>query len=113
MPKYLIDANLPYYFNLWNSENYIHQFDLDPKASDRSIWNYAKERNLTIVTKDSDFSNRILMAQPPPKVIHIKFGNKDMNHFFDLVNTFWNEVLEMNESHKLVNMYEERIEGIK
>ncbi len=28
MPKYLIDVNLPYYFSLWNTLDYIHQNDI-------------------------------------------------------------------------------------
>ncbi len=42
MPSYLIDANLPYYFSLWNNENYIHQNDLNNEAKDSQIWEYAK-----------------------------------------------------------------------
>ena len=113
MPKYIIDVNLPYFFNLWNSEDYIHQLDVNPKASDKSIWEYAKENNLTVITKDSDFSNRILISSPPPKIIHIKLGNKKMSEFHSRINSIWSEVLEMNEKHKLVNVYDDRIEGIQ
>ena len=81
MTKYLIDVNLPLYFGLWNNETYIHQLNLNPKADDQTIWEYAKEKKLTIITKDSDFSNRILITAPPPKVIHIKLGNMKMKDF--------------------------------
>ena len=37
MPKYLIDANLPYYFSLWNNSNFIHVKDLDDSWSDEII----------------------------------------------------------------------------
>jgi len=33
-PKYLIDANLPYYFSLWEGEEFIHQTDLGDTWSD-------------------------------------------------------------------------------
>lgn len=75
MVKFLIDANLPYHFNLWNYDEFIHVGDLDDTWSDEVIWNYAKNNDLTIVSKDSDFSNRIITATPPPRVIHIKIGN--------------------------------------
>ena len=38
MPKFLIDINLPYYFSLWNSPEFIHQKDLNSKWSDEEIW---------------------------------------------------------------------------
>ena len=71
MPSYLIDVNLPYYFSYWRSDEYIHQIDLQNDADDYEIWQYAKERGLTIVTKDADFSDRMLLSEPPPRVIHI------------------------------------------
>ena len=71
MPKYLIDANLPYYFSLWSGNDFIHVFDLNDEWSDSEIWEYAKGQNLTIVTKDVDFSDRMLMSDPPPKVIYL------------------------------------------
>lgn len=113
MVQFLIDVNLPYYFKLWNSENYLHQREINDEAKDTEIWNYAKKHQLTIVTKDSDFSNRILLDEPPPKVIHIKLGNCKMNEFYKIINKVWNDVLELNSTHKLVNVFSQRIEGIK
>lgn len=113
MAEYLIDVNLPYYFKLWNTSEYIHQTDINPLAKDKEIWEYAKENNLTIITKDSDLSNRILFKDPPPKVIHIKVGNVSMNVFHRLINSSWKEVIKMSDSHKLVNVYKDKIEGIK
>lgn len=55
MAIYLIDVNLPYHFSLWNNENYVHQKDVDDKAKDSQIWQFAKDNNMTVITKDSDF----------------------------------------------------------
>ncbi|MEO8074626.1 MAG: DUF5615 family PIN-like protein [Acidobacteriota bacterium] len=52
-----------------------------------TLWNYAKENNLTIITKDADFSNRIIFQEPPPKVIHIRFGNMKMREFYAVLTT--------------------------
>ena len=87
--------------------------DIDPKAKDEQIWEYAKQHNLTIITKDSDFSNRILVSFPPPKVIHIKFGNLKMNEFHSLIINNWVEVLELSKGNKLVNVYKDSLEGIE
>ena len=53
MVKYLIDANLPYYFSLWNNNSYQHVIDIDPHMKDSEIWAYAKEKDMTIVSKDA------------------------------------------------------------
>lgn len=112
MKKYLIDTNLPYFFGLWKTEEFIHQNDLNPKTKDKVIWRYAKQYNLTIITKDADFSNRMLLSDPPPRVIHIKFGNLTMSKFYDVIHKNWNIITEMSACHKLVNVYIDRIEGV-
>lgn len=80
MPKFLVDVNLPYFFSLWKNEDFIHQFDINDAWPDNKIWSYAKEHQLTIITKDSDFSNKILFHTPPPKVIHVRFGKLKMKN---------------------------------
>ena len=112
MAKFLIDVNLPYYFSLWKSEDYIHQQDIDDTWSDSQIWRYAQEKNLTIISKDADFSNRILLKQPPPKVIHIRYGNMKMREFFLTTTRVWEQVLSLNQTHKLVNVFKDHLEGI-
>ena len=82
MPKFLIDVNLPYHFSLWKGEDYIHQKDIDDEWTDTQIWNYARENDLTIISKDSDFSTRVIFHVPPPRVIHIRLGNLKMRESF-------------------------------
>ena len=112
MAQFLVDANLPYYFSLWHNEDFIHQVDLGDSWTDEQIWQYAKENNLTIITKDADFSNRILLKEPPPKVIHMRIGNLKMREFFLLITKIWEQVKILNKDYKLVNVFQDRIEGI-
>ena len=112
MPKYLIDVNLPYFFSLWHSTDYIHQKDIDDEWSDQVIWDYAKSNNLTIITKDSDFSTKILFNDPPPRVIHIRVGNLLMKDFFSCIQNCWLDVLELNKTNKHVTVFYNRIEAI-
>ena len=113
MLKFLIDVNLPFYISIWNSPEYIHQKNIDDKWKDAEIWEYARDKNLTIITKDIDFSNKILFHNPPPKVIHIRYGNRKMKPFNEGITKVWNEVIKMNSNHKLVNVFIDRIEGIE
>jgi len=113
MPKYLIDVNLPYRFSIWNSPEFTHQKDINDEWSDEQIWGYAKSNNLTIVTKDSDFASKMIFRNPPPRVVHIKFGNMKMKEFHSLTTAVWNEIAEASEKYKLVTVFKDRIEGIQ
>lgn len=112
MAKYLIDINLPYYFSLWNNEDYIHQSDISNTAEDTDIWGYAKLNNLTILTKDADFSNRIILSQPPPRVIHIRIGNASVRDFHNILNLIWDDVLALSNTHKLVTVFKDKVEAM-
>ena len=113
MAKFLIDANLPYHFSIWKGPNFIHQYDLGDTWTDEEIWNYAKENNLTIVSKDADFSNRIVVSNPPPKVIHLKIGNMKLKELYAFTSGVWNEVVQLSKSSKLVSVYKDKIEGME
>jgi len=112
VPKYLIDANLPYRFSVWNTPDYIHQKDIDDQWTDEQIWQYAKNENLTIVTKDADFLNKMILSEPPPRIIHIRFGNMRMNMFFTFVKNIWDNVTQLSTENKIVSVYKDRIETI-
>jgi len=66
MSKYLIDVNLPSRFSVWASNEYEHVVHINDELKDSEIWEYAKENSLTIVTKDTDFSDMIMLNNPPP-----------------------------------------------
>ncbi|MGZ5198080.1 MAG: DUF5615 family PIN-like protein [Bacteroidia bacterium] len=113
MTKYLVDVNLPKYFSIWKHENYLHVSELDSKWSDTKIWNYAKENDLVIITKDADFYSKIIVSTPPPKVIHLKIGNFRIKELHEFLSRIWNDVEVLIASCKLVTIYADRIEGLK
>ncbi len=45
------------------------------EADDVAIWEYAKEKELIIVSKDTDFHQRSLLYGAPPKVVWLRVGN--------------------------------------
>lgn len=113
MLKFLIDVNLPLHLSIWNSQEFCHQKDINDEWKDSQIWQYAKDHNLTIITKDIDFSNKILSRNPPPKVIHIRYDNMKMKPFYENISVVWEQIIEMNSNHKLVNVFIDRIEVIE
>ncbi|WP_399212839.1 MULTISPECIES: DUF5615 family PIN-like protein [unclassified Synechococcus] len=51
---------------------FTHVGELGRGMSDGEIWEYARLQELVIVTKDTDFSNRIMFNTPPPWVAHLR-----------------------------------------
>ncbi len=112
MPRYLIDANLPYYFSVWHGPDFVHVKDLNEEWKDSEVWAYAKQHGLIIVSKDADFSDRVLLSQPPPRVIHVKLGNMKIGAFHHAISKVWDKVDELSQRCKLVQIFHDRIEGI-
>lgn len=44
-------------------------------ATDREIWDYAREHGHVITSKDSDFRQLAFLYGPPPKVVWLRVGN--------------------------------------
>lgn len=44
-------------------------------ADDSAIWEYAKQNDYALVSKDSDFQQRSLFYGTPPKFIWLRVGN--------------------------------------
>jgi len=113
MARFLIDVNLPYRFSLWAEHDCLHMRDLGEHWSDSEIWRHAREQDLVIVSKDADFSDRALISHPPPRVVHIRYGNMKMRDFHALIGRHWPTILALCPSHRLIRVYEDRIEAIE
>jgi predicted nuclease of predicted toxin-antitoxin system len=64
---FLLDENLPNNLQFTPSLPVQHVRELGQSLTDKDIWIYAKEHNLVIVTKDTDFTEQILISEPHPK----------------------------------------------
>jgi predicted nuclease of predicted toxin-antitoxin system len=53
---------------------HVHYVGLESEDDDK-VWEYAREHQLTIVSKDSDFHEKSLLKGYPPKVVWIRRGN--------------------------------------
>ncbi len=54
-------------------------------STDTNIWEYAKNENYIIVSKDNDFRQRSFLFGSPPKVIWISVGNSGTKIIKDLL----------------------------
>lgn len=113
MKGFLVDVNLPRNTSIWRDDEFIFVVEIDPKMKDSDIWHYAKTNDLTILTKDSDFSNRIVVSDPPPKVVHFQIGNMRLHKFKRFIDEHWPAIKAHLTDHKLVIVFRERIEVIE
>jgi len=113
MKGFLFDENLPGRIKFTPSFSVTHVSTLGISLTDTEIWEYARLNDLTIVTKDVDFSDRIIISSPPPRVVHSRFGNMRKRDFHSLLTKIWPRVEELILTHRLVNVYINRIEAIK
>jgi predicted nuclease of predicted toxin-antitoxin system len=112
MRGFLLDENLPSRLRFSPSLPLFSVLDVGRPASDSEIWNFARQRDLVIVSKDADFSDRIMLSSPPPKVVHLRFGNLRSSEFHVLLARVWPNVEALLSTNKLVNVYRDRLESI-
>ena len=113
MNGFLLDENLPANLRFTPTFPVIHVSVLGESPSDTQIWQYAKQNGLAIVTKDADFSDRLMVDSSPPKVVHLRFGNMRQRTFQALLATVWSNIEALIVDHKLIDVYQDRIEAIR
>lgn len=87
--KFLIDNNLSYkLINKLNSVSLdaVHVKNvLTVYTLDNHIWEFARENELVIITKDNDFDELSQLYGCPPKVVHLLYGNKSTEYVSNLI----------------------------
>ena len=96
----LIEADFPNCFH-------VKDIPVTQPATDAAIWNFAKEKNFTIVTHDDDFEKLLLQKRIPPKVIILKSFNQNTKQIVttllakkDIIDSFIN-----NEELMILEIY--------
>jgi len=99
--KLLLDQNLsPHFvrllFDLYPNSLHVIDVGLD-RSLDKVVWNYARQHEYLIVTKDVDFSELSLIIGFPPKVIWIRRGNCSTHDIETILREKFNSINAMNE----------------
>jgi predicted nuclease of predicted toxin-antitoxin system len=113
MKGFLFDENLPHVPSVQTGLPITHVLDLGSRLTDSQLWAHAQQLDLAIVTKDADFSQRIVLGLPPPRVIHLRVGNMRGRDFAAWLERIWPQIESAIATHKLVNVYRDRIEAVK
>ena len=99
--KLLFDQNLsphlPRYL-IKEFPNSLHVRDVGLAcADDWAVWSYAKDNDLVIVSKDSDFHQMSFTFGAPPKVVWIQSGNCSTEYILDKLKASRSSILEFGE----------------
>ena len=112
MKGFLFDENIPTRLKFSPRLPIIPIVKIARNPTDSQIWEYARKHDLVIVSKDADFSDRMITRMPPPRVVHLRFGNLRGTEFHTLLARVWPQIHSLLRTHKLVNVYTDRLEGV-
>ncbi|WP_420595450.1 DUF5615 family PIN-like protein [Deinococcus sp.] len=107
-----MDENLPAPLRFVLPGRVIHARELGEACTDTLLWQTAREQKLVILTKDTDFYDRILLSSPPPWVVQLLCGNLRKRALLDLLGVAWPSVQALLPEHKLVQIRLDTVEGI-
>jgi predicted nuclease of predicted toxin-antitoxin system len=110
---FLFDENVPIPLRFVPSLPVFHATSIGPSPSDRELWTYATQNAFVLVSKDTDFADRIMDATPPPWVVHLRFGNLRRAAFETLLANIWPRVESLLPLHKLIRVFADRIESVR
>jgi len=112
MKGWLLDQNLPARLTFAPSLPFTPATALGPNPTDSQLWLHAQAHRLAIVTKDADFSGRIILQTPPPWIVHLRFGNLSRRDYHATLARLWPQIESLLRAHKLINVYTDRVEAV-
>ena len=113
MKGFLLDENLPDQPRWKLPLPVTHSTQIAKSPSDEAIWEYARARKLVIITKDADFTERAMLSEPPPWVVHLRVGNLRRKQFYEFLSRNLAKIVAHLPAAKLVSVYLDRIETIE
>ncbi len=85
----------------------IHTKNLPEKneTSDNEIIRLSSERNLVVITKDSDFYHSHLIRHEPEKLLLVRTGNMKIKELKELFDAYFNQIVSGFEEHDLIELH--------
>ena len=112
MNRLLIDENLPFSLGSRLGVDYIHAPQIAEQASDSLLWQQARENDWVVLTRDTDFFDRLLVRGTPPKIVWVRLGNVRKNDLLRMLEDRWPAVQKLLKLHDLVEVYSDRLEAL-
>jgi predicted nuclease of predicted toxin-antitoxin system len=82
--------------DLFPGSVHVSSVQLDT-ATDREVWEYAREHGYIITTKDADFSELGVVWGFPPKVIWIRRGNCSTKEIEQLIRDNYEAISDLGD----------------
>ena len=107
--RFLVDAQLPPALARLLTERghvaeHVADIGLLP-ASDAEIWRYALEHGATLIIKDEDFADRVVLGGWAPVVVWVRIGNTTRRALLDWFGPLIDQVIAMIDSgERLIEM---------
>lgn len=103
--KLLLDQNLSYRLikvleQAYPNSNQVSLLDVGD-ATDKAIWDYAKENDYAIVTLDADFHEYSVLWEGPPLIVWLKCGNQPKAVIADKLLENQDEIQHANEDQSI------------
>lgn len=109
----LIDENLPASLATTLPVSCSHATDLGTQPTDTQLWKHARAKNWIILTRDTDFFNRLMLEGPPPKVIWVRLGNIRRKDIEDLLARLWPSISELLLTADLIEIHPDSLEAFQ
>ena len=113
MKHLLIDENLPASLANLLPVPCSHATDIGQQPSDSELWRHARQHDWTILTRDTDFFDRIMLEGPPPKVIWVRLGNIRKADLESLLLRLWPAICKLLADADLIEVHPTALEAIK
>ncbi len=113
MNHLLIDENLPASLADVLPQDCSHATELGAQPTDLQLWSHARERNWTILTRDTDFFDRLMLDEPPPKVIWVRLGNIRRKDLENMLLRLWPRITELLETADLIEIHPDSLEAFQ
>ena len=100
--KLLFDQNLSprlatQLADLFPESDHVYSLGLD-RSNDTVVWDYARDHDFLLVTKDADFSDIATLRGFPPKVVWLRLGNCTTAQIEALLRLHFDAVTQLAES---------------
>lgn len=108
----LIDENLPSSLAQLLPVRTTHATDLFTQATDAQLWEIARENNWILLTRDTDFFDRIMLEGPPPKVIWVRLGNIRKAALQEILVKLWPAIYDLLADSELIQIHPHALEAL-